>query len=229
MAIVSRFIAAYFVCESAYSVTRTPWAVVVRFAIPGNPDPMSIPVTQPTATDSKFAREAWVRALERTAGIDRAQAPTLPGADRSSGTAVRRGSRADIGRSDLELSSSLPARSQPIRALGIVARDLRRRRHRLPDDGELRGVHGDLARASREPASAVALINSQLSGEAPGPLHQHRRAEALIVGGDLAPRVAAVRAALGHGSCRAGFMDTAPRIFAPLAQGTRAVSRATIG
>src|ERR1700722_1302569 len=48
-------------CKRANSVTRTPWVVVVRFAIP---------MTQITDVNSKFAREAWIRALSRSASID---------------------------------------------------------------------------------------------------------------------------------------------------------------
>jgi fatty-acyl-CoA synthase len=39
---------------------------------------MNIPATQPPEVNAKFAREAWIRALERTASIDQLGV-TLPG------------------------------------------------------------------------------------------------------------------------------------------------------
>src|ERR1700761_5819193 len=42
------------------SVTRSPWDGVIRF----------LPVTQNADANSKFARDAWIRALARTAAIE---------------------------------------------------------------------------------------------------------------------------------------------------------------
>jgi len=103
---------------------------------------MNIPVTEPPEANAKFAREAWIRALERTASIDRLGV-TLPALIGRPGARIRCGARARVDRSHLELSGARDP-LQSVLALGTRAGPASRGHRRL-DDAELRRIHGNLA------------------------------------------------------------------------------------
>jgi fatty-acyl-CoA synthase len=150
---------------------------------------MAISVTQPGDADSKFARDAWLRALARTASIGE-QRVTLPEL---------------IGRLSLEFDAA-PAlastdASMTYRQLGIRCNQYSRW-------GMSQGLKsGDavsllMANCAEYPAIwlgltrigvEVALVNSQLAGSVLAHSINIAHPKYLIVGADLAPRIAAIR------------------------------------
>jgi fatty-acyl-CoA synthase len=154
---------------------------------------MSIPVTQPTAADSKFAREAWIRALERTAAIDR-DGLTLPVL--IARLAGQFGSAPALVSAEATLSYvELSARSHQYArwglSLGLRAGD--NVCLMMANCAEYMAVWLGLSRIG----VSVALINSQLAGEALVHSVNIVTPKLVIVGSDLAPRLTAVRSRLG--------------------------------
>jgi fatty-acyl-CoA synthase len=154
---------------------------------------MTIPVTQPTAESTKFARKAWIRALERTASIDR-DGLTLPV------LITRLGQQFDAAPALVSAEATL--------SYGELAT----RCHQYSRWGLSQGLKpGDcvclmMANCAEYMAVwlglsrigvSVALINSQLAGDALVHSINIVMPKAVIVGGDLAPRLTAVRARLG--------------------------------
>jgi len=150
---------------------------------------MAISVTQPGEVDSKFARHAWLRALAKTAGIGD-EGVTLPEL---------------IGRLSLEFDDA-PAlasteASMTYRQLGIRCNQYSRW-------GISQGLKsGDVVSLLMANCAeylpiwlgltrigvVVALINSQLAGSVLAHSINIARPKYLIVGADLAPRIAAIR------------------------------------
>jgi fatty-acyl-CoA synthase len=154
---------------------------------------MSIPVTQPTAADSKFAREAWIRALERTAGIDR-DSLTLPVLIAQLGRQF--GAAPALVSAEATLSYvELAARSHQYARWGLSL-GLRAGENvclMMGNCAEYMAVWLGLSRIG----VSVALINSQLAGDALVHSINIVTPKTVIVGSDLAPRLTAVRARLG--------------------------------
>ena len=154
---------------------------------------MTIPVTQPTAADAKFAREAWIRALQRTASIDR-DGLTLP-------VLITR-----LGR-QFDAAPALVSPEATLTYGELAARCHQYARWGLdlglkPGDtvclmmancAEYMAVWLGLSRIG----ASVALINSQLAGDALVHSINIVMPKAVIVGGELAPRLTAVRGRLG--------------------------------
>jgi fatty-acyl-CoA synthase len=172
---------------------------------------MATSVTQPGEADSKFARDAWLRALAKTAQIGQ-QGITLP---------ELIGRLAGEFRAACAISS--PEASLSYGALGIRCNQYSRW-------GMSRGLKcGDSVALLMSNCAeylpiwlgltrigvVVALINSQLAGEVLA--HSIKIAEPkwLIVGADLAPRVNAIRDRLAAGlDCR--VFGSGPQHFLPL-------------
>jgi fatty-acyl-CoA synthase len=160
---------------------------------------MTHPVTESSEADSKFARDAWIRALARTAslGQDGVVLPVL--IDRLAGkfesAPALIGSEATLSYRGLSTRSNQYARwglAQGLRAgdaVGLM----------MSNCTEYMAVWLGLSRIG----AVVALINNNLAGDALVHCIRIVAPRALIVGGDLAPRLAAVRARLDGGlSCR---------------------------
>ena len=160
---------------------------------------MTIPVTQATAADAKFAREAWIRALERTASIDR-DGVTLP-------VLIAR-----LGR-QFDAAPALVSAEATLSYGELAARCCQYARWGLsqglkPGDtvclmmgncAEYMAIWLGLSRIG----VSVALINSQLAGDALVHSINIVMPKSVIVGSDLAPRLIAVRTRLGAAvSCR---------------------------
>src|SRR5258708_32639540 len=160
---------------------------------------MAISVTQPGEVDSKFARHAWLGALAKPAGIGD-EGVTLPEL---------------IGRLSLEFDDA-PAlasteASMTYRQLGIRCNQYSRW-------GISQGLKsGDVVSLLMANCAeylpiwlgltrigvVVALINSQLAGSVLAHSINIARPKYLIVGADLAPRIAAIRPHLPPGlACR---------------------------
>jgi fatty-acyl-CoA synthase len=155
---------------------------------------MAISVTQPGDVDSKFARDAWLRALARTAGIgDQVTLPEL------------------IGRLSLEFDAA-PAlasteASMTYRQLGIRCNQYSRWGISqglksgdavsllMANCAEYLPIWLGLTRIGVE----VALVNSQLAGSVLAHSINIAHPKYLIVGADLAPRIAAIRPHLPAG------------------------------
>jgi len=162
---------------------------------------MIIPVTQPTAADSKFARQAWIRALERTASIDR-DGLTLPALITRQGRQL--GAAPALVSAEATLSyGQLAARCHRYARWGL-SQGLR------PGDSvclmmgncaEYMAVWLGLSRIG----VSVALINSQLAGDALIHSINIVMPKIVIVGGDLASRLLAVRARLGAAASCVAF------------------------
>jgi fatty-acyl-CoA synthase len=163
--------------------------VVVWFRTPLNDVQMAISVTQPGDVDSKFARDSWLRALARTASIGD-QRVTLPEL---------------IGRLSLEFDAA-PAlasteASMTYRQLGIrcnqysrwgVSKGLKSGDAvslLMANCAEYLPIWLGLTRIGVE----VALVNSQLAGSVLAHSINIAYPKYLIVGADLAPRIAAIR------------------------------------
>ncbi len=153
---------------------------------------MNIPVTEPPEANAKFAREAWIRALERTASIDRLGV-TLP---------------ALIGRLALEFDAA-PALESTEATLSYRALAIRCNQYSrwglaeglrpgdtvglmMPNCAEYMAIWLGLTRIG----VVVALINNNLAGDALVHSISIVAPRAVIVGSDLASRLAAVRARL---------------------------------
>ena len=175
---------------------------------------MTIPVTQPTAADAKFAREAWIRALQRTASIDR-DGLTLP-------VLITR-----LGR-QFDAAPALVSPEATLTYGELAARCHQYARWGLdlglkPGDtvclmmancAEYMAVWLGLSRIG----ASVALINSQLAGDALVHSINIVMPKAVIVGGELAPRLTAVRGRLGTAvSCWVCGRDPQDLDLAPLA------------
>jgi len=150
---------------------------------------MAISVTQPGDADSKFARDAWLRALARTASIGE-QRVTLPEL---------------ISRLSLEFDAA-PAlasteASMTYRQLGIRCNQYSRWGMSqglksgdavsllMANCAEYLPIWLGLTRIGVE----VALVNSQLAGSVLAHSINIAHPKYLIVGADLAPRIAAIR------------------------------------
>jgi fatty-acyl-CoA synthase len=150
-------------------------------------------VTQPTSADSKFAREAWIRALQRTASIDR-DGLTLPvlitrlGAQFDSAPALV-SAEATLSYGELAARCHRYARwglSQGWRPGDTVCL-------MMANCAEYMAIWLGLGRIG----VSVALINSQLAGDALIHSINIVMPKAVIVGGDLASRLMDVRTRLG--------------------------------
>jgi len=165
--------------------------------------------------DARFAREAWIRALQRTSGIEQDPTLTLPASiDRLGlefGTACALSSReSSLSYADLADRCNRYARwglAQGLRSGDVVALI-------MPNCAEYPAVWLGLSRIG----AAVALINVHLEG---GPLvHSIKVAQPrlIIVHADLAPRLASVAATLPdvpywvHGDADAAFAPLLPAL-----------------
>lgn len=167
-------------------------------------------MTQPTAANSKFAREAWIRALERTASIDR-DAVTLPV------LIARLGKQFDAAPALVSAEATLSYRELSARCHQYARWGLSQ--GLKPGDtaclmmgncAEYMAIWLGLSRIGM----SVALINSQLAGDALVHSIKIVMPKAIIVGSDLAPRLTTVRTRLGAAvSCRVhghGTQDLPP-------------------
>src|ERR1700761_421850 len=153
---------------------------------------MANSVTQPGEADSKFARDAWLRALAKTANIGQ-QGVTLPEL---------------MGRLAISFDDS-PAIASAEASMNY--RQLAARCHQYSRWAIARGLGSGDAVSLLMPNCAeylavwlgltrvgviVALINSQLAGEVLAHSIRIAGPKVLIVGAELAPRVAAIAAQL---------------------------------
>ena len=171
---------------------------------------MNTPVTQPTDANAKFARDAWIRALERTASVDRLGV-TLP---------------VLIGRLALEFDAA-PALVSTEATLSY--RELAKRCNQYARWGLAQGLRPGDTVGLMMPNCAeymaiwlgltrigvvVALVNNNLAGDALVHSISIVAPRAVIVGSDLASRLIGVRARLSLGlSCWMfghGTQDLAP-------------------
>jgi fatty-acyl-CoA synthase len=180
---------------------------------------MAISVTQPGEIDSKFARDAWLRALAKTAGIGE-RGITLP-------VLIER------------LAHEFAAAPALISVeTSMTYGQLGRRCNQYSRWGISSGLEsGDsvalfMANCAEYLAAwlgltrlgvVVALINSQLAGEVLAHSIEIAHPKLLIVGAELAPRVAAIRARLAP-SLRCKVFGSAVRDFASLDAEVGAVS-----
>jgi fatty-acyl-CoA synthase len=172
---------------------------------------MTTAATPPPEANSKFAREAWIRALERTASIDQLGS-TLP---------------ALIGRLAQQFDAA-PALVSPEATLSY--RDLAIRCNQYARWGLAQGLKpGDavclmMANCAEympiwlgltRIGSVVALINNNLAGDALVHSINIVTPRAIIVGSEVASRVTAVRDRLAAGlACR--VLGASPENLAPL-------------
>jgi len=159
---------------------------------------MSIPVTQPTEADAKFAREAWIRALERTASIDRLGA-TLP-------VLVGRLAR------EFDAAPALVSTEATLSYRGLANRSSQYARWGLAQDLRPSDTVGLMMANCAEYMAiwlgltrigvVVALVNNNLAGDALVHSISIVAPRAVIVGSDVAARLIEVRARLSTGlSC----------------------------
>jgi len=156
-------------------------------------------VTESSEANSKFARDAWIRALQRTASIGQ-DGVTLPAlidglARRFESAPALVGSEAALSYRELANRCNQYARwglAQGLRsgdAVGLM----------MANCAEYMAIWLGLSRIG----AVVALINNNLEGAALVHSLSIAAPRALIVGGDLASRLIAVRARLDSGlSCR---------------------------
>ncbi len=156
-------------------------------------------VTESLESDSRFARDAWLRALGKTANIGD-QGVTLP--------ALMQRLGGEFGAAPALISSDVSMRYRQLAfrcnqyarwgiAQGLVSGDAVSLL--MGNCAEYLGVWLGLTQLG----VVVALINSQLVGEVLAHSINIARPRALIVGADLAPRVAAIRKNLPAGlTCR---------------------------
>jgi fatty-acyl-CoA synthase len=165
--------------------------------------------------NSKFAREAWLRALASTANIGE-QGETLPGViDR---LASRFGEAPALIDPNAEMSFRALSRRANQYARFALTSNLRRGDAValvMNNCAEYVAIWLGLTRAG----VMVALVNPQLSGDALIHSIAIANPHAVIVGAELAPRVAAIRARLPshtqcfvHGITAEDFAPTAPRL-----------------
>jgi fatty-acyl-CoA synthase len=176
---------------------------------------MNSPSTQPTDANTKFAREAWIRALERTASIDRL-AVTLPvligrlGREFEAAPALV-SAEATLSYRELAIRCNQYARwglalgLRPGDSVGLM----------MPNCAEYMAIWLGLTRIG----VVVALVNNQLAGEALVHSINIVAPRAVIVGGDAAARLIAVRARLStglscwaHGDCTQDLAPLAPEL-----------------
>jgi fatty-acyl-CoA synthase len=149
-------------------------------------------VTQPTEANSKTAREAWIRALERTAGIEKAGV-TLPAlierlADRWGDAPALVSSEADLSYRTLSARANRYSRwglHRGLRAGDTVCL-------MMANCAEYMAVWLGLSRIG----ATVALINNHLAGDALAHSINIVAPKGVIAGADLAARIAEVRARL---------------------------------
>jgi fatty-acyl-CoA synthase len=172
---------------------------------------MTIPATQPGDADSKFARDAWLRALGKTATIG-AQGVTLPE------LIVRLAGEFDAAPALLSVEASLTYRQLGFRcnqysrwglSMGLNSGDAVSLL--MSNCAEYLPIWLGLTRIG----VIVALINSQLAGDVLAHSIKIAQPACLIVGADLAPRVAAIRPRLPASLCCRVFGADA-QDFAPL-------------
>jgi fatty-acyl-CoA synthase len=186
-------------------------------------------VTESFESDSRFARDAWLRALGKTANIGD-QAVTLP--------ALMQRLGGEFGAAPALISSDV----------SMTYRQLAFRCNQYARWGIAQGlVSGDavsllMGNCAEYPAIwlglthlgvVVALVNSQLAGEVLAHSINIARPKALIVGADLAPRVAAIRENLPAdlscrvlGSSTQNFAALEPELAALSGEPLRAAERA---
>ncbi len=159
---------------------------------------MNIPVTQPLEADTKFAREAWIRALERTASIERlgVTLPVLIGrlAQEFDAAPALVSTEATLSYRELAIRCNKYARwglatgLRPGDAVGLM----------MPNCAEYMAIWLGLTRIG----VVVALINNNLAGDALVHSINIVVPRAVIAGSDLASRLIGVRARLESGlSC----------------------------
>src|SRR5258708_127638 len=159
---------------------------------------MNIPVTQPVEADTKFAREAWIRALERTASIERlgVTLPVLIGrlAQEFDAAPALVSTEATLSYRELAIRCNKYARwglatgLRPGDAVGLM----------MPNCAEYMAIWLGLTRIG----VVVALINNNLAGDALVHSINIVVPRAVIAGSDLASRLIGARARLESGlSC----------------------------
>src|SRR3984957_21058332 len=161
---------------------------------------MTIPVTESSEANSKFARDAWIRALAKTASIgqDGVVLPVLIDrlASRFESAPALIGSEATLSYRGLSTRSNQYARwglAQGLRsgdAVGLM----------MANCAEYMAIWLGLSRIG----VVVALINNNLEGAALVHSVSIAAPRALIVGGDLASRVTGGRGVLGSGRSHPG-------------------------
>jgi fatty-acyl-CoA synthase len=171
---------------------------------------MMIPATQLTAANSKFAREAWIRALQRTASIDHLGV-TLPAlidrlAQQFEAAPALVSTEAALSYQDLAIRCNQYARwglAQDLKAGDTVCL-------MMANCAEYMAIWLGLSRIG----AVVALVNNNLAGDALTHSINIVAPRAIIVGSDLASRLIAVRERLPAGlTCRVsghGTLDLAP-------------------
>jgi fatty-acyl-CoA synthase len=150
-------------------------------------------MTTPVVADAKFARQAWLRALERTAPIERDPALTLPVligrlGERLGPAPALESAEAGFSYAELAARCARYARwgiGQGLQPGDVVALV-------LPNCAEYLAVWLGLARLG----VAVALVNSQLTGESLAHCIRIVAPRRLIVGGSLCGALTAVLARL---------------------------------
>src|ERR1700733_2352222 len=153
---------------------------------------MAISVTQPGEADSKFARDAWLRALAKTANIGE-EGITLPelvvrlAAEFRDNPAI---ASPEASMNYGQLGSRCHQYSRWAIARGLKGGDAVALL--MPNCAEYVAVWLGLSRAG----AIVALINSQLAGDALAHSIKIAAPKYLIVAAELAPRVAQIRAQL---------------------------------
>jgi len=173
---------------------------------------MNTPVTQLPEANAKFAREAWIRALERTASIDHlgVTLPALIGrlANEFDAAPALVSTEATLSYRELAIRCNQYARwglaqgLKPGDTVGLM----------MPNCAEYMAIWLGLTRIG----AVVALINSNLAGDALVHSISIVAPQAVIVGSDLASQLIAVRARLNLAlSCRVYGHST--QDLAPLA------------
>ncbi|HXP66289.1 MAG TPA: long-chain-acyl-CoA synthetase [Steroidobacteraceae bacterium] len=185
---------------------------------------MTISVTQPREADSKFARDAWLRALAKTANIGQ-QRITLP--ELIASLAVEFHANPAIASPEASMSfGELGARCNQYSRWGM-SRGLKSGDTvalMMTNCAEYLAIWLGLTRVG----TIVALINSQLSGEVLAHSIKVAAPKCLITGADLVPRVSAIRAQLPADlECRAFGTDA--RHLAPLEPELMAMSAEPLG
>ena len=151
-----------------------------------------------TDIDSKFARDAWIRALERTARIEDDPHGTLPVLIERA--ALERGSLPALAARDRSLTyQQLAARANQFARWGLAQGVKAGETVALfmPNNSDYVAVWLGLSRIG----AIVALINTQLSAEALAHSIQVAAPRIILVGAELAPTLVSVRTRLGDASC----------------------------
>jgi len=168
-------------------------------------------MTQPTEANAKIAREAWIRALERTASIDRLGV-TLPAvidrlAGQFEGAPALVSVEAALSYRDLAIRCNKYARWGLAQGLGVGDTVCLM----MTNCAEYMAIWLGLSRIG----VAVALVNSNLAGDALTHSVNIVAPRVIIVGGDLSERLWEVRAGLPPTlSCR--VRGEASVVFPPL-------------